>query len=112
MCLYYLYCTVDSIWWGGGGAWVLIRIKIFYAVLWICIMLMPIQIQIRFSVLMPTQIRIRILSVTPELQSSADLDPYIFGPPRSVRNLGMRSGSGYFCHQAKIVRKTIIPTVF
>jgi hypothetical protein len=30
-------------------------------------------------------------------------DPYVFGPPGS--------GSGSFYHQAKIVRKTLIPTV-
>ncbi len=30
-----------------------------------------------------------------------DPDPDVFGPP----------GSGYFYHQAKIVRKTLIPTV-
>jgi hypothetical protein len=33
--------------------------------------------------------------------SVADPDPYVFGPP----------GSGSFCHQAKIVRKTLIPTI-
>jgi hypothetical protein len=33
--------------------------------------------------------------------SDADPDPYVFGPP------GSRSGSFY--HQAKIVRKTLIP---
>jgi hypothetical protein len=33
------------------------------------------------------------------LRSVPDPDPYVFGPPGSV------------CHQAKIVRKTLIPTV-
>jgi hypothetical protein len=32
----------------------------------------------------------------------ADPDPHVFGPPGS--------GTGSFCHQAKIVRKTLIPT--
>ncbi len=35
--------------------------------------------------------------------SVADPDPYVFWAPGS--------GSGYFYHQAKIVRKTLIPTV-
>jgi hypothetical protein len=35
--------------------------------------------------------------------SVADPDPYVFGPPGS--------GSGSFYHQAKIVEKTLIPTV-
>jgi hypothetical protein len=40
--------------------------------------------------------------------SIADPDPYVFGPPGSI---GQRHGSGSFYHQAKIVRKTLIPTV-
>jgi hypothetical protein len=35
------------------------------------------------------------------LNSGADPDPYVLGPP----------GSGFFHHQAKIERKTLIPTV-
>ncbi len=35
--------------------------------------------------------------------SVVDPDPYVFGPPRS--------GSGSFYHHAKIVRKTLIPTI-
>jgi hypothetical protein len=35
-------------------------------------------------------------------------DPYVFGPPGSV---SQRKESGFFYHQAKIVRKTLIPTV-
>jgi hypothetical protein len=35
--------------------------------------------------------------------SVADPDPYVFWAPGS--------GSGYFHHQAKIVRKTLIPTI-
>jgi hypothetical protein len=39
-------------------------------------------------------------------------DPYVFGPPGSVSTrYGSSSGSGSFYHQAKIVRKTSIPTV-
>jgi hypothetical protein len=39
-------------------------------------------------------------------------DPYVFGPPGSGSGYGsisQRHGSGYFYHQAKIVRKTLIP---
>ncbi len=34
-------------------------------------------------------------------------DPHVFGPPRSG-STGQRYGSGSFCHNAKIVRKTLI----
>ncbi len=48
--------------------------------------------------------------------SVADADPsdlYVFGPPGSETNSEYRSGSGArsFYHQAKIVRKRLIPTV-
>ncbi len=41
-----------------------------------------------------------------------DPDPYVFGPPGSG-SVGQRYGSGYgsFYHQAKTVRKPLIPTV-
>jgi hypothetical protein len=44
--------------------------------------------------------------------SVEDPDPDVFGPPRSG-SISTRSGScsGSFYHQAKIVRKTSIPTV-
>jgi hypothetical protein len=39
--------------------------------------------------------------------SVADPDPYVFGPPGfGTGSISMRSGSGSFCYQAKIVRKT------
>ncbi len=39
-------------------------------------------------------------------------DPYVFGPPGSESgSISQRHGSGSFYHQAKIVRKTLIPTV-
>jgi hypothetical protein len=40
-------------------------------------------------------------------------DPHVFGPPGSG-STGQRygSGSGSFYHHAKIVRKTLIPTIF
>jgi hypothetical protein len=41
-------------------------------------------------------------------------DPYVFGPPRSASgsiNQRYGSGSGSFYHQAKIVRKALMPTV-
>jgi hypothetical protein len=40
-------------------------------------------------------------------------DPYVFRPPGSgsiSQRYGSGSGSGYFYHQAKTVRKTLIPT--
>jgi hypothetical protein len=43
----------------------------------------------------------RVLSTVPNTDPNPDPDPYIFGPP----------GSGSFYHQAKIVRKNLIPTV-
>ncbi len=53
--------------------------------------------------------------VLPPLTSVADpdpSDPYVFGPPGSG-SISQRygSGSGSFYHQAKIVRKALIPTV-
>jgi hypothetical protein len=44
------------------------------------------------------------------LYSVVDPDPHVFGPPGS----GSRSTSqkyGSFCHHAKTVRKTLIPTI-
>ncbi len=38
-------------------------------------------------------------------------DPYVFGPPGSI-STRFGSGSGSFCHQAKIVRKTLVPKCF
>jgi hypothetical protein len=41
-------------------------------------------------------------------------DLYVFRPPGSVRRrygYSTESGSGSFHHQAKIIRKTLIPTV-
>ncbi len=39
-------------------------------------------------------------------------DPYVFGSPRSgAGSVSQRYGSGFFYHQAKIIRKTLIPTV-
>ncbi len=40
-------------------------------------------------------------------------DPHVFGPPGS-RSISQRygSGSGSFYHHAKIIRKTLIPTIF
>jgi hypothetical protein len=39
-------------------------------------------------------------------------DPHVFGPPGSgsaSQRYGSGSGSGFFYHQAKIVRKTLTP---
>ncbi len=45
--------------------------------------------------------------------SVGDPDPYAFGPPGSVSHkYESGSGSGSFHHQAKIVRKTLISSVF
>jgi hypothetical protein len=39
-------------------------------------------------------------------------DPYVFGPPGAGSvSQSYGSGSGSFYHQAKIARKTLIPTV-
>jgi hypothetical protein len=41
-------------------------------------------------------------------------DPHVFGPPGSgsiSQRYGSGSGSGSFNHHAKIVRKTLIPTI-
>jgi hypothetical protein len=51
------------------------------------------------------------------LGSVADLDPHVFGPPGSGstnQRYGSGSGScsGSFYHHAKIIRKTLIPTLF
>ncbi len=45
-----------------------------------------------------------------ERNSVADPDPYVFAPPGSG-SISQRYGSGSFCHQARIVRITLIPTV-
>ncbi len=37
-------------------------------------------------------------------------DPHVFGPPGSG-STSQRYGSGSFYHPAKIVRKTLIPTI-
>jgi len=42
--------------------------------------------------------------------SVADTDPHVFGPPGSG-STSQRHGSGSFYHHAKIVRKTLIPTI-
>ncbi len=45
------------------------------------------------------------------LTSVADPDPYVFGPPGSrYGTISKKYGSGSFYGQAKIVRKTLIPT--
>jgi hypothetical protein len=50
------------------------------------------------------------------LSSVADPDPHVFGPPGSGSTSqrygsGSCSGSESFNHHAKIVRKTLIPTI-
>jgi hypothetical protein len=61
-----------------------------------------------------------LLAETPIIISSVpdpdQTDPHVFGPPGSgsgsiSQRYGSRSGSGPFYHQAKIVRKTLIPFV-
>ncbi len=49
-------------------------------------------------------------TVTCEHSRVADPDPYVFGPPGSGP-VSQRYGSGSFYNQAKIVTKTLIPTV-
>ncbi len=50
-----------------------------------------------------------LLSTAHVIFSVADPDPDIFGPPGSG-SIYQRYGSGSFYHQAKIVRKTLLPT--
>jgi hypothetical protein len=45
--------------------------------------------------------KVRIISVADPDPNPDPSDPYVFAPP----------GSGSFCHQAKILRKALIPTV-
>jgi hypothetical protein len=58
-----------------------------------------------------------LLSSVPDPDSNSDPDPpdpHVFGPPGSGSRFTSQrygSGSGSFYHQAKIVRKTLIPTV-
>ncbi len=51
----------------------------------------------------------------PDTNPDPDLpDPHVFGPPGSGSispRYGSGSGSGSFYHHAKIVRKTLIPTI-
>jgi hypothetical protein len=52
---------------------------------------------------------------TSSVAAVADPDPDVFGPPGSGSgSISERSGSGSvsFYHQAKIVRKALIPAVF
>ncbi len=52
---------------------------------------------------------IKTLDLDPDLDPP---DPHVFGPPGSGSGLiNQRYGSGSFYHQAKIVRKPLIPTV-
>ncbi len=60
----------------------------------------------------PQCVQTRVADPDPDLS-----DPYVFGPPGSGfgsinqrYGSGSRSGSGSFYYQAKIVRKTLIPT--
>jgi hypothetical protein len=59
-----------------------------------------------------TIVLIIVLARTTSVPDLDPPDPYVFGPPGSVStSQRYRSGSGSFYHQAKIVRKTLIPTV-
>ncbi len=81
--------------------------------------MLRIQIRIRFQV--PRRICILYLLVkytdpqhcfqqNPDPDPNPDpSDPYVFGPPGSG-SVSQRYASGSFYHQAKIVRKTLIPT--
>jgi hypothetical protein len=62
------------------------------------------------------KIRIRKKSFRIPTTSVADPDspdPHVFGPPGSgSTSQRYGSGSGSFYHHAKIVRKTLVPTIF
>jgi hypothetical protein len=49
-------------------------------------------------------------SIKQNSKKTSVADPDVFGPPGSG-SISQRYGSGSFYHQAKIVRKTLIPTV-
>jgi hypothetical protein len=49
-------------------------------------------------------------TVLPSVPDPDPPDPHVFEPPGS-RSICQRYGSGSFCHHAKIVRKTLIPTI-
>jgi hypothetical protein len=46
----------------------------------------------------------------PDPEAQKHVDPHVFGPPGSGSTSQMY-GSGSFYHHAKLVRKTLIPTV-
>jgi hypothetical protein len=45
-----------------------------------------------------------------DLEKSLDPNQHVFGPPGSG-STSQRYGSGSFYHHAKIVKKTLIPTI-
>jgi hypothetical protein len=59
--------------------------------------------------------KLNVVFSVPDPDPNPDLDllnPHVFGPPGSgSTSQRYGSGSGSFYHQAKIVRKTLIPTV-
>ncbi len=55
-----------------------------------------------------------LVDSVPDLDPNPDPDPHVFGPPGSgsiSKMYGSGSGSGSFYNHAKIVRKTLIPTI-
>ncbi len=56
--------------------------------------------------------RIKITLLSGSVADPDTSDPYVFGPPVSESGfISQRYGSGSFFHQAKIVRKTLIPAI-
>jgi hypothetical protein len=54
---------------------------------------------------------VKLVSVSVSV-GDPDPDPFVFGPPRSGSgHVSQRYGSRSLNHQAKIVRKTLIPTI-
>jgi hypothetical protein len=66
---------------------------------------LPLTERLRLSVNMSLEI---YQNKTGVADTDPNPDPYVFGPLGS----GSDSGSGTFYHHAKILRKTLIPTVF
>ena len=65
------------------------------------------QIHLRLSWSMAHIVQISVADLDPP-------DPHVFGPPGSgstSQRYGSGSGSGTFYHHAKIVRKTLIPSI-
>jgi hypothetical protein len=67
--------------------------------------MVPIILDQNYSILDPVYLTHKSSVPDPDFP-----DPHVFGPPGSG-STSERSGSGSFYHHAKIVRKTLIPSI-